>query len=468
MKKILYLLTLLSMLMLTACVQRSSQEDSEIVSSEQETINNELELDAINNDSEPESTDSDSSDITYDRSDEEIIMADLLYDFDYLVTLIEENTPLIGPIERRLNIDFDEEIKRIRDNIELLDIDFNTADTFEDMQRLAAQAFHDEILLEITWTTFSLAHLAPTSQESFIDHFARIQRYMLEDEVSILGYLYYEMYRSAAVARFYDAEVICLETDGLGDFDANNITTEIISEGEIAYVSIASFMNNIEFDGETLFPFFEEIQDYDHLIIDIRGNFGGYMNHFTHLFMATLTDDTLAVSYPEFFRSTDLVHENVTAYIDSYRIHEGFTGTYIPADEFFNINPMSQMNPVDRELLDYVVEWEIEVEPNEDNIPFNGRIWLLVDEWSSSASENAAIFSTSSGFATVVGRETFGVLGAITIMSPLPNTGIIFRVDVGYIPDERGYSQEEFGVSPQYIVPDDYDILEYVLNLIRN
>ena len=455
------------MLLLTACA-RSSQEDSEIVSSEQEIINNELELDAVDdNATEPESTDTE-EDIIDDRTDEEIIIDGLLYDFDYLVTLIEENTPLIGPIERRLNIDFNEEIESIRDSIELLEIDFDEADSFEDMQRLAAQAFHDEILLEITWTTFSLAHLAPTSQESFVDHFARIQRYMLEDEVSILGYLYYEMYRSDAVNRFYDADVICLETDGLGDFDPNNITTEIISEGEIAYVSIASFMNNIEFDGETLFPFFEKIQNYDHLIIDIRGNFGGYMNHFTHLFMATLTDDVLVVNYPEFFRNTDIVHENVVAYIDSYRIHEGFTGTYISADEFFSNNPMTQMNPVDRELLDYVIEWEIEVEPNEDNIPFNGQIWLLVDELSSSASENAAIFSTSSDFATVVGRETFGVLGAITIMAPLPNTGIIFRVDVGYIPDERGYSQEEFGVSPQHIVPANYDILEYVLNLIRN
>lgn len=394
------------------------------------------------------------------------IVENLLYDFDYLIVFIEENSPLIGPIERRFNIDFSEEISRIRSRITLGNINFGRATTFEEMERVAAQFFYDEILMDITMTTRGLGHLAPTSEESLIDHFARVQRYLLEEERSSLGYLFYEMYRDPVLSRFYNLDDICLETDGLGEFDKNNITTTILVEDEVAYVAVASFMNSIELDGEVLRPFFEEIQDFDHLIIDIRGNLGGYMSHFTYLFMATLSDDVQVVNYPEFFRRTEPIMEHVEAYIDSYRVHNGFTGTFGPAADFFQENPMLDMNSSDRALLDYVVEWEFLIEPSEDNVPFDGEIWLLVDHWSASASENAAIYSMSSGFATVVGYDTIGVLGAMTVSIPLPNTGILFRVDFGFIPNEDGWSQEEFGVAPQYRVPFGEDILEYVLDTI--
>jgi len=402
-----------------------------------------------------------------DLGHEEQIIENLLYDFDFLMTFIEENSPLIGPIERRVGIDFNVEMLRIRDRITVNNIHFGRARTFEEMEEAAAQFFFDHILMEIMVVTRGLGHLSPTSEESLIDHFARVQRYLLEsEERSMLGYLFYEQYQNPVLARFYNLDDVCLETDGFGDYNKDNITTEILVPGEIAYVSVDSFMNSIEMDGDVLRPFFEEIQDFDHLIIDIRGNFGGYMNHFTHLFMATLLDDHQVVSYPEFFRRTDTVLEHVEAYMDSQRVHSGFDGTFRSADDFFRENPMPHMNPNDRALLDYVVEWEYVIEPSEDNIPFDGEIWLLVDHWSASASENAAIYSMSSGFATVVGYETIGVLGAMTLSTPLPNTGILFRVDFGFIPDAYGWSQEEFGVAPEYLVPRGSDILDYVLDMI--
>lgn len=397
---------------------------------------------------------------------EEQVIENLLYDFDYLMLFMEENSPLIGPIERRLGIDFREEMLHIRSRITVENIDFGNATTLEEMERVAAQFFYDDILMDITMTTMSLGHLAPTSEESLIDHFARVQRYLLEDETSLLGYLFYEMYQDPVLARFYNLDDLCLETHGRGAFDKDNITTAILVEGEVAYVSVASFMNSIEMDGDVLRPFFEEIQDFDHLIIDVRGNLGGFMNHFTYLFMATLSDDVQVVSYPEFFRRTDPVLEHVEAYIDSSRLHNGFIGTFRPAADFFRENPMPHMHSADRALLDYVVEWELFIEPSEENIPFNGEIWLLVDHWSASASENAAIYSMSSGFATVVGYETIGVLGAMTVSIPLPHTGILFRVDFGFMPDEDGFSQEEFGVQPQHLVPFGDDILDYVLDMI--
>jgi len=122
------------------------------------------------------------------------------------------------------------------------------------------------------------------------------------------------------------------------------------------------------------------------------------------------------------------------------------------ASDFVDQQEFPYFNEADLDVLHYVVPWESEIEPREDNIPFAGEIWLLVDDQSASASELAAMQSISSGFATVVGTPTMGVSPAITIFVPLPNTGILFRVDTGYMIDDLGRSIEEFGVTPDIVI----------------
>ena len=395
------------------------------------------------------------------------VQSELLADLDYLAGLVEEKLAVTGPINRRTDSSVDEAINEIRQI--LIETDF-TADGQIDIDELdeAAAIFMHELLHFIPWQLQGLGHLAPTSEESYLDHFARVIRHIMsdEEETSEMATYAYCQYTHPAVMEFFGIDSIDLDAEGQGSFEEGNITTEILVPDEVAYLAIASFMNNIEMDRDALFAFYEEIQDFDHLIIDLRGNFGGYFVNFTGNVMGALIDEPIAISYHEFFRDTPDVWTGVDMYINAYYLSSDFEGTPEPVSAFFERHSMPYFNEHDLDYVDYVLYWDYYVQPIEDGFPFDGKIWLLVDEMSASASELAAIFSASSGFATVVGRPTMGIMGAITITPILPNTGIIFRIDVGYLTDPYGRSLEEFGVSLDYEVPANTDILDYTLDLI--
>ena len=97
--------------------------------------------------------------------------------------------------------------------------------------------------------------------------------------------IHYDAFAAPASLWLYEIDptqfVLDVETaEEVGFMNPGNVTTSIIEDGRIAYVHIASFMNNVALDSETLFPFFEEVQDFEHLIIDLRGNGGGFTNSF--------------------------------------------------------------------------------------------------------------------------------------------------------------------------------------------
>lgn len=52
--------------------------------------------------------------------------------------------------------------------------------------------------------------------------------------------------------------------------------TNIIEEGRIAYLAVNTFMHIHQRDLNIIFNFYEKVADYEHLIIDIRNNHGGW------------------------------------------------------------------------------------------------------------------------------------------------------------------------------------------------
>jgi len=280
--------------------------------------------------------------------------------------------------------------------------------------------------------------------------------------------LRYAIYNTQSVLWFYgidpsefDFDVDISEVIGFRDY--YNVTAISLEPGVVAYVHIESFMNNVVLDSETLFPFFEEIRDYEHLIIDIRGNTGGWVNSFPANILSMLIDEKISFQHYEFFVASELTadfFENPSSMTD------GLLYGIFPIAEFVEDRNMTYFNQQDLELLDYVMVWTVDHFPAEDNIPFNGEIWLLVDDMSMSASEMAAIISIGTGFATVVGEPTGGVTGVLYTYAALPNTGILFRIDLGYTVDSYGRSVEEFGVIPQVLSFPGMDALNTVFAII--
>ncbi|MCL2378504.1 MAG: S41 family peptidase [Defluviitaleaceae bacterium] len=280
--------------------------------------------------------------------------------------------------------------------------------------------------------------------------------------------VHYEIYNRPSVLWFYDIDPSQFDFDvdlseTVGFMDEDNVFTYIVEPGRIAYIGIASFFNNMVMDWDVLFPFYEEIQDFEHLIIDLRGNGGGFAGYFSALVVSMLIDESISFTYPEFFVSNELTavfYENPMslASADLYGI--------FPAAEFVRDQNMHMFNRDDLALLDNVAVWNAVYSPSEYAIPFGGEIWLLVDEGSASASVMAAQLSVNTGFATVVGEPTSGVTGVVYTFAALPNTGILFRIDLGYTTDQYGRSIEEFGVIPQIVNLPGMDALETVLAII--
>jgi ABC-type glycerol-3-phosphate transport system substrate-binding protein len=68
-------------------------------------------------------------------------------------------------------------------------------------------------------------------------------------------------------------------------------------------------------------------------------------------------------------------------------------------------------------------------------------------------------------FATLVGEVTGGILGGPRTFVALPNSGIVFQMDLFYITDQYGFPLEA-GTTPHYFNRDGYDALETVLQMI--
>jgi len=180
-----------------------------------------------------------------------------------------------------------------------------------------------------------------------------------------------------------------------------------------------------------------------------------------------LIDSPIEATINEFFASGEIAIQTANNNLN-FHITRGQGEKIIDANEFMKNNDLPYLSDSDLEILPYLIQWNWIINPREDNIPFDGQIWLLVDENSMSASEFAALFSVKSQFATVVGTQTGRVSPAMTHEFALPNTGIIFRFDTGLVVDDLGRSIDEFGVVPDIIIDRDADALDLVIEIIKS
>ena len=429
-------------------------------------------------------------------------MALVLEDFDYLVEMILEVAPTRNILSRRVGMPAEDFFGAWRGIIEanvpvpsLLSVleGGRWAEANDDDLYIAADYLYTVLLL-ISIEVGSLGHFSPQPYELVSQTFlagAQIMYHgieLSEEEIDALvelgltldqvaglldaafrfQQLHYDIYNTPSVLWFYDIDPsefdMYLDPSAfLGFEDPNNVTTYIIEEGSVAYLRIASFLGNMVFDSETLLPFYEEIQDFDHLIIDLRGNGGGWVAYFPSLVFGMLMDEEVLFSSYEFFVAAERTEG---FFINPSSMVGGILYDIVPVAEFLAERNMPYFNQADLVLLDYVIIRYDSHVPSEYATPFGGKIWLLVDGGSASASENAANLSMATGFATVVGEPTAGVTGVLYTFAAMPNTGILFRIDLGYTVDQYGRSIEEFGVIPQILNAPGMDALETVLAII--
>ena len=464
---------------------------------------------------------------------------ELLYDFDYMIQFMEDTFPLFGVTYRRLGVDIRALAESTREMIENYPDSMShiAAEKGIDIQELPVM--DDYVFWSIVQNEF-FSHIAPVGNAAMLDFREREELrafYVIPAMVTSLDRMQqllmaFDGYGN--VVPFHE-----IETTGEGlplfqhnrdVFDASDTVTfyrhqqevfetlaeenpelfnfifrqEILTDdeplelfsterfdGNIAYISVNSFLaHNFRDYSWRIDRFFMDIQEYDHLIIDIRENTGGRMDFWRMLIMFTLWNqreqEFPAVHMYSFFNDTPRAYELALAQLGTERFAARFvpqSDRPVPIGEILEQYDLPMLNSDDLRSLGYGVRQNASVGLlNQNNFhftqermwiprpifPFEGRIWLLTSEQNVSAAAHFAYHAKYIEFATLVGEPPGGGMTS-TVMTHfnLPNTGIMVRWDIDYVTDSEGRSLEEFTVQPHYSNRPGMDALETVLAMIE-
>ncbi|MSU02556.1 S41 family peptidase [Tissierella pigra] len=438
-----------------------------------------------------------------ENSDEKLTTEDLLNDFDYMMQTMEDTFPYFGVVERKLGVDIRALGMETRTIIENYPYSLETTAnklgiSLEDMPDLDEHIFWSIIYHEFFSHFMRFAH-------TFVLDFSRYNMYQPAFS-NRFSFLYtpnnYNVFTNHVSQKFYQEQedfynTIFEDQEALFQFvfrdvlpvtvpSHNIVETEIIEEDRVAYLKISSFSN---FDpsavSTTLKTFYRDINEYEHLIIDIRDNYGGSTDFWRMIIMKPLLayrENMPDMPLYAFFRGSKLGKSLAKDYLEiesQYSRYMPETDDLLSVNEIMESNNLPYISEDDLQDLDYGVKFNagignIELQhlrqlgfPNISGQPFKGKVWLLTNENNYSASALFAHHAKEMGFATLVGEQVGGAYAINGAHFTLPNTGIILRWDIDYLTDNYGNALNEFPTTPHHFNNLGMDALETVLQLIE-
>jgi C-terminal processing protease CtpA/Prc len=224
-----------------------------------------------------------------------------------------------------------------------------------------------------------------------------------------------------------------------------------------AYFYIDTFeLDDIEPYEDAILDFYSQIQGYDNLIIDIRGNTGGYYETWVRNIVRPLIEEEklfelyLAYKtdrYSDYFREALGVDKKIS--------RRGFD--YLPPEVY------------EKDFKIY--ENYYTYTPTHPDLDFNGNIYLLTDNVVYSAAEAFCIFCKQTGFATIYGIPSGGDgIMYFPLFYVLPNSKIVVKLASALGLDETGHANEEVRTQPDIYYESSYgnctELIDYVINQI--
>ncbi len=339
-------------------------------------------------------------------------------EFKFIRKLLEENYPFFKLNERKNGIDWFENIgkyKRILRNAK------GDAEYFVALNNILGD-LNDR-------NTFVLSG----------DDYRLYYKYYFPDKREVLHY-------ERSLARYlFKGDLDNIEVDPKKYplfYEGPVLETKVLVEDEIAYMKIIAMSNyRIEEDYDEIKSFLQQVEDYDKLIIDIRGNTGGSDEYWKRI-VELLIDEVYSAEYYSFFKQ-----KAKTA-----------------RDPFF-VDDLTTVELLDDEILDdfpsevridfnYYKLNKIEIHPNM-NIDFKGKVYLLVDEEVFGSAEKFAAFAKDTGLATLVGETTAGGMTFEEVpIQNMPYGGFIISYSRELVLNSDGTINMETGTSPHILVED--------------
>ncbi|MFX0094832.1 MAG: S41 family peptidase [Candidatus Hodarchaeota archaeon] len=210
-------------------------------------------------------------------------------------------------------------------------------------------------------------------------------------------------------------------------------STKLYPEDKVGYLQIGSMANPSDYHSQIM-SFYQSIADYNHLIIDIRGNAGGNDNFWLEEIVFPLLKEQTDLSVYYAFNDKAIY---------SHKFRELNNVTEIVSKADFDYLPPETLSD---DVKIYNKSYSIPVQPN--TVAFNGSISVLTDKIIYSSSETFAAFCKITGFAKLYGTSTGGDgIGDKTYFT-LPNSKLVicFSYILGLFPS--GYANEEIHTPP--------------------
>ena len=403
-----------------------------------------------------------------ERGIDDITREEFLYDFDYLVYVLETNFPSFGIVYRRHGVDMmslaEELRKELTDESRDMDIERFIELIRVDFLGQARQIGHLRLVLYPEWR--QIISIDELNYDFFYYNF-QYHPYLRD-----LSTFRLDVFRSAVSEKRYTHSRHLLDIRPMSDLDeVRAIEVDTIEDGRIAYINVRSLPNRISInplDLETLTYFLSSIGGYQHLIIDIREAPGGYRGFFD-IIAKPLIRMPLTGRRDYFFMNGTRNMEFMQTVLDS-----GMKRTFNISDLRTIIAPRITFPEYVLDDLMYMnyhfrMPHVMHPLPREERSPFQGKIWMLISESNASAAQIVADFYKYSGFATLVGETTRGMMPPpwSSAYFSLPNTGLIIRYDPAYVINPRSSRPLEEGTEPHYFNRRGLDALETVLEMIR-
>ena len=225
-------------------------------------------------------------------------------------------------------------------------------------------------------------------------------------------------------------EVISGDAQNPYKYPESLVNLTIWSEDRIGYVYVGVFVEDkLEPYAEDVETFFGQLKDVDNLIIDIRGNTGGYYSVWIENLVQPLINESIR-------------HEQYFAYKSGKHVN------------YLHKQWVTTMNKVSKNQFDYlppeVLTDEYTIYNNymtyspTGEVGFTGNITLLIDNMVYSAAEGFANFCNEYGFAKIYGTSSGGD-GIILFPQyfVLPNSKLVIGAASAIGFDSTGYANEE-------------------------
>jgi len=223
------------------------------------------------------------------------------------------------------------------------------------------------------------------------------------------------------------------------------LETKVLVDNEIAYMKIdAMSTEHIAEDYDKIKNFLIEIEDFEKLIIDIRGNGGGNNEYWKNI-VGLLSERGYTYMYYSLFK------KNAISNLDFYKI------SGIKSIDYLDKEILEKLPSYVKEEFKFFRPYVIRVNAGDpwDEIKFKGKVYLLVDKGTGSAADNFAAFAKDTGFAILVGEPTSGTrANALIPMVSLPISGFVVNYSRDLVLNADGTINMEVKTTPHILVDD--------------